>query len=169
MALGQRARSVEGSGVSTPPELIEATLRPSWSVRPSLDQALNDHLSLGAELGIGWLGVDDQEEASAPRRLTLTPQLRFRMDFPLSCAWVMEGLLAAGVSTWSAAQGVPNSQGGARAWGFSYRMSLGLRYLINTKVHALIALGYTQQELYSDEVTLSLSASPLTIGLRSAF
>jgi hypothetical protein len=91
------------------------------------------------------------------------------MDFPLSCAWVLEGVLAAGFSTWGEAQGVSASVGGGRAWGFSYRMSLGLRYLINTKVHALFAVGYTQQELSQDEVTLNLRATPVTLGLRSAF
>ena len=165
MVSGERARQGDFIGEN----LISRPLRPSWVVRPSVDKALNDHISLGGELGVGWLGVEDGDEASAHRRLTLTPQARLRMDFPLSCAWVLEGVLAAGFSTWGEAQGVSASVGGGRAWGLSYRMSLGLRYLINTKVHALFAVGYTQQELSQGEVTLNLRATPVTLGLRSAF
>ena len=110
------AGSVEGSalidgdrirdGGRAGEELITAQVRSSWTVRPSVDYALNDHILVGGELGIGWLGVSDEPESSAPRRLTLTPHARLRMDFPLSCALVVEGVLGVGFSVWGEGQGV---------------------------------------------------------------
>jgi len=165
MLPGERTRGEEESER----ELIKSGLRSSWEVRPSVDYALNDHISVGGELGLGWLGVLDDAEAGAARRFTLTPHARLRMDFPLSCSLVLEGVMGVGFSTWGEAQGVTERDGGARHWGFSFRMSLGLRYLINTDVSALFGAGYLQQELYQEDHTMSLRATPVTLGLRSAF
>jgi len=150
-------------------ELVNAELKSSWEVRPSVDYAINDHIFVGGELGIGWLGTTDEAEAGAPRRVTLTPHARLRMDFPLSCALVIEGVLGVGVTTWGESQGARASLGGDRHWGQSVRMSLGLRYLLNTKVSALVGVGYLWQEVYGEDTTLTLNAIPVSFGLRSAF
>jgi len=161
---GQRARSPDEGG-----PLRVAGLRPSWSARPTLDYQLTDLLSVGGELNIGWLGVSEGPEAGAPARLTFSPHARLRMDFPLSCAWALEGVLAAGVSAWGVAQGVEPAQGGGRQWGFGFRLQLGARYALNTQVHALLAVGYVEQSVYSDRESMTLRATPVTLGLRSAF
>lgn len=162
---GERVRGGGRAGA----ELVNAELKSSWEVRPSVDYAINDHIFVGGALGIGWLGTTDEAEAGAPRRVTLTPHARLRMDFPLSCALVIEGVLGVGFTTWGESRGVSASRGGDRHWGQSVRMSLGLRYLLNTKVSALVGVGYLWQEVYGEDTTLSLNAVPVSFGLRSAF
>lgn len=161
---GDRIRESENQD-----QLIKSEPSSSWEVRPSIDYALNDHIFVGGEIGIGWLGSTDQVEQDASRRVTVSTHARLRMDFPLSCALVLEGVLGIGLSTWGEAQGVSSSLGGGRHWGQSVRMNLGLRYLINTKVSALLGSGYVWQEVYDDQSTFSLSAIPISFGIRSAF
>ena len=161
---GTRSRTPDEGGA-----LRVTPLSPSWSARPAIDYQLTELISVGGELSIGWLRVAEGAEASAPARLTFSPSARLRMDFPLSCSWVLEGVLAAGISAWGAAEGVAREEGGARQLGFGFRLQLGARYMINTQVHALLAVSYLEQSVYSDQESMTLRAAPVTIGLRSSF
>jgi hypothetical protein len=145
-----------------------SVLEPSWSVRPTIDYRLNESLFLGVEVGMSWFSAG--EVTGEGTRLSIAPHLRGRMDFPIDCRWTIEGLLSFGFVTWGSARGVKEDRGGGRRWGGGMRIQLGLRYAINTKVHALLAGSYVSQETYYGENgTLEYQSFPIVIGIRGGF
>ena len=72
------------------------SFEPSWTIRPALDWGLNDFISIGGELGLSWLSVE-KNLFNDQRRQKITPMLRLRMDFPINCRLVLEGVFAGGL------------------------------------------------------------------------
>ena len=144
------------------------TLEPSWSVRPTLDWGLNDFVSIGGELGLSWMSVD-KNLFNDQRRQKITPMLRLRMDFPINCRLILEGVFAGGFGVLSELRGVSVAQGGDRLWGGGFRMHFGLRYLVNTQVHLLLGAGYEQIGFSGEEVEVDLISVPVVFGVRGQF
>lgn len=152
-------------------------LSPMWGTRLALDIPMNHYLWLGGEMTVLWLSepalvtwLNDQPQAElrGGERVTFSPSLRGRIDFPLDCRWYLEGLIAGGVSRWGENRGGDSGVEDDVRWGITWRMSLGLRYAINTEVQAVMAVGYTEQSGYGDD-DINFSAYPVSIGLRGGF
>lgn len=154
------------------------TLSPLWSTRPALDLALNHYIWVGAELGITWLTEPNyqvwQDESiinsyKGGRRMLWSPSLRTRIDFPLDCRWIIEGLFSAGLSRWGLNEGSQVPAEDAARWGIAWRMNLGVRYALNTQVHLLFSGGYSEQMAFGEQDDISFKAYPLSIALRGGF
>ena len=154
------------------------SLSPIWSTRPALDLALNHYIWLGAELGITWLsepnyqvwqGEDVVNSYKGGRRMIWSPSLRTRIDFPLDCRWVIEGLFSAGFSRWSLNEGSQIPAEDSARWGLAWRMNLGIRYALNTQVHLLFSGGYSENIAFGERDEISFKAYPLSVGLRGGF
>ena len=141
---------------------------PSWTIRPTLDWGLNDFISIGGELGLSWLNVE-KNLFNDQRRQKITPMLRLRMDFPINCRLVLEGVFAGGLGILSELRGVSTAQGGDRLWGGGFRMHFGLRYLVNTQVHLLLGAGYEQMGFSGDETEVDFISVPVVFGVRGQF
>ena len=154
------------------------SLSPLWSTRPALDLALNHYIWLGAELGITWLSEPNYQvwqgetvinSYKGGRRMIWSPSLRTRIDFPLDCRWVIEGLFSAGFSRWSLNEGSQIAAEDSARWGLAWRMNLGIRYALNTQVHLLFSGGYSENIAFGERDEISFKAYPLSVGLRGGF
>lgn len=154
------------------------TLSPIWSTRPALDLAVNHYIWMGAELGVTWLSEPNyrvwQNEMiinsyKGGRRMVWTPSLRTRIDFPLDCRWVIEGLFSAGLSRWSLNEGSQVPAEDSARWGFAWRMNIGIRYALNTQVHLLLSGGYSENTAFGEQDDITFKAYPLSVGLRGGF
>ena len=149
-----------------------------WNTRLALDIPLNQYLWLGGESTITWLSEPSMRvwsngqltaKYSGGRRIAFSPALRGRLDFPLDCRWVIEGLSAVGLTHWGKNEGsAMEAQDDAR-WGLTWRISLGLRYAINTQVQAVLSISYAEQIAYGDRDDLSYNGYPIAFGLRGGF
>ena len=149
-----------------------------WGVKPSIDYALNHFIWIGGELGISWLNEparrivtssSRQQSYAGGQRVTFTPALRGRIDFPIDCRWIFEGLFNVGFTTWGVTRDASPEAYDERRWGFAWQMQFGVRYVINTQVHLVLGGGYAEQQVYTDEGSINLSTFPITIGLRGGF
>lgn len=159
---GEWAKIIEESG-----QTEERLLGLSWEVRPHIDLDLNDIISVGGEIGLLWFNT--QDEVWQGRRLVISPAMRVRMNFPIDCRWVIEGLFAGGFNTWGLARGLAPEEGGARLWGLGMRLQLGIRYIANTKVHLLLAGSFISQQVYDEQEVYELLAFPIIFGIRGIF
>ena len=153
-------------------------LSPLWSARPALDFPLNHYLWIGGEVMVTWLSEptriewnNDQPiaEYKGGRRLTVSPGLRGRVDFPLDCRWFIESLAVIGLTRWDQNEGSHLSAADETRWGVSWRLSAGLRYAINTQVQMFMNIGYAEQIAYGDQDDLILTGYPISLGLRGGF
>ena len=154
------------------------SLSPVWSVRPALDFPINHYVWVGGELAVTWLSEpkliewdEDQPvaEYKGGRRMVMMPGLRGRLDFPIDCRWVVESLAVFGLTRWAKNEGSHIVAADDVRWGLSWRMSAGLRYVINTQVHLFFNLGYNEQVAYGDQGDLVIAGYPISLGLRGGF
>lgn len=143
-------------------------LQTSWTVRPSVDWGLNEFIWIGGELGLGWMNVGE-DLFNDQIRQKVSPMIRLRMDFPINCRLILEGLFAGGIGILSELRDVSALSGGDRLWGGGFRMHLGLRYLVNTQMHLFLGGGYEQMSFSGDEVEVDLVSLPIVFGVRGQF
>lgn len=164
----------EGSGT---PRSVQ-NLDMIWGVTPSLDYALNHFIWIGGEIAISWLrepnrqmtlGTTNTSTYTGGQRMIFTPALRGRIDFPIDCRWIIEGNFSLGMTLWGATRNASDEAYDERRWGFSWQSQLGLRYVLNTQVHAFLGGGYAEQLVYLDSGSISVSAFPISLGLRGGF
>ena len=149
-----------------------------WGVRPGVDYALNHFIWVGGELGVSWLNeparrvITSTSQVSSyagGQRVIFTPALRGRLDFPIDCRWVFEGTFNVGLTMWGVTRNASPEAYDESRWGLSWQVLSGVRYIINTQVHVVVGGGYAEQQVYTDEGSISVSAFPLTLGLRGGF
>lgn len=169
---GQWARD-EGEGVPS----IQG-LDTTWGVTPGVDYALNHFIWVGGEASIAWMnepirlvrsGASSTRSFAGGQRLTFTPALRARLDFPIDCRWIIEAGGHLGVAIWGATRDVEEEAFDERRWGISWQTSLGVRYVVNTQVHLVITGGYSEQQVYTDRGSINVSLFPISLGLRGGF
>ena len=98
-----------------------------------------------------------------------SPSLRTRIDFPIDCRWIIEGLFSAGLSRWSLNEGSQIPAEDPARWGFTWRMNLGIRYALNTQVQVLLSGGYSENIAFGEQDDITYKAYPLSVGLRGGF
>ena len=149
-----------------------------WGVKPSLDYAINHFIWVGGELGVSWLNEpvrrinapsSQRGSYSGGQRVLFTPAVRGRLDFPIDCRWIFEGTFNAGITMWGVTRNASPEAYDERRWGFSWQLQFGVRYVINTQVHFALGGGYAEQQVYTDEGSISVSTFPLMLGLRGGF
>ena len=149
-----------------------------WGVRPGVDYAINHFIWVGGELGVSWLNeparrvITSTSQVSSyagGQRVVFTPAVRGRLDFPIDCRWVFEGNFNTGLTMWGVTRDAAPEAYDESRWGISWRVQFGVRYIINTQVHAVVGGGYAEQQVYTDQGSISVSTFPLTLGLRGGF
>ncbi len=147
---------------------------PLLGITPVLEKGLGDVFFIGGEYMFVWISPDEDDETAeryteGERRLVMSPHLRVRMSFPVVKKITFDGMLAIGPSIWTSQDDVPDSAGGGTRFGWSIRFAFGGGYKFNDKVAAFANLGYYRNTSFGDDVDLTFTSIPLTLGLRSAF
>ncbi len=155
---------------------------------PSVEQAIGETVSIGAEMMFLWVTTASnsveavyaqtiaraQDEMRSTdvrpdRRLVLGPHGKIRMSFPLSPAVKFDSMLAVGASILTEADDRDAKDAGSVRMGWSLRFGFGVSAVLNEAVSTFMSMGYYTSSSYGDALEYELKLVPLSAGLRANF